>query len=177
MSGTHRLWSGDAQDAGMLARLHADALPDAWPEAAFASLLSRAEVFVLLGARADAPIADGFILVRVVAGEAEVLTFCVAEPARRCGLGAALLNAACDAAKAREGAQMFLEVSETNASALALYQRAGFVAVGRRAAYYRQGSAAADAIVMRKALLDASPQADEGLAARFRATPESTKRH
>ena len=150
MSGAHRLWMGSAEDAATLARLHAEAMCDAWPDAAFVSLLSRPEVFVLLGARAEAAAAEGFILVRGVAGEAEVLTFCVARTARRCGVGGALLEAALDAVRSRDGVQIFLEVSASNAGALALYQKSGFVEVGRRAAYYRYGSHAGDAVVMRR---------------------------
>jgi ribosomal-protein-alanine N-acetyltransferase len=119
---------------------------------------------------------QGLILVRVAADEAEVLTFCVAEGARRRGLGTALLEAACEMAQSREGAQMFLEVSEDNPGAMALYQKSGFTVVGRRAAYYRHGSLAADAIVMRKSLSTVCPPANEGLAPSFPAAPESTKR-
>jgi ribosomal-protein-alanine N-acetyltransferase len=140
---------GSANDAAVLAALHAPAFADAWPEAAFASLLQRGEVFVLLGGRVDGAAAEGFILLQTVADEAEVLTFCVAEAARGCGLGRALLFSACEMARARDASQMFLEVGEGNVAALALYRRAGFVEVGRRAGYYNQGPSAADAIVMR----------------------------
>lgn len=156
MSPRYRLWTGGESDAGVLAQLHAPVFPDPWPEAAFASLLSRDEVFVLIGARKGEATAEGFILVRSVAGEAEVLTLCVSIDARRTGLGSALLSAACDEARARGAQEMFLEVGENNAAALALYQGAGFAAVGRRAAYYRHGPDAADAIVMKKAI-DAKP--------------------
>jgi ribosomal-protein-alanine N-acetyltransferase len=61
-------------------------------------------------------------------------------------------------ARARGAAEIFLEVGEGNAPARALYQTNGFAAVGRRAAYYRHGPEAADAIVMRRALADANPQ-------------------
>jgi ribosomal-protein-alanine N-acetyltransferase len=48
---------------------------------------------------------------------------------------------------------MFLEVAEDNTSALALYERFGFVKVGERAGYYRRADGTrATAIVMRKAL-------------------------
>ena len=176
MSAAHRVWLGDVDDAGTLARLHAGAVEDAWPEAAFDSLLSRAEVFVLLGARPTIAAAEGFVLVRTVAGEAEILTFCVSERARRCGLGMELLVGACEIARGRESTHMFLEVSEKNAAAKGLYQKIGFAAVGRRAAYYRQGSVAADAIVMRKELSAPIPQPDEGLPSSFRDATESTKR-
>lgn len=151
----------------MLARLHAGAIADAWPEPSFASLLSREETFVLLGAANGSDDAQGFILMRCVAEEAEVLTFCVVEGARRGGMGAALLEAACERVRGRGGVQIFLEVSQDNSGALALYQKSGFVAVGRRAAYYRHGSSAADALVMRKAISSVSPS--------FQVAPESTK--
>lgn len=147
-----RIWPGGARDASTLAALHAPAFSDAWPEAAFASLLERPEVLVLLGICGEGARADGFILVRAVADEAEVLTFCVADSVRRSGLGAALLRAACEAVRIRGAAQMFLEVSESNVPALSLYRREGFAEVGRRAAYYHRGPDAADAIVMRKGL-------------------------
>ena len=146
-----RVWQGGRGDAALLAALHAPAFADAWPEPAFASLLERNEVIVLIGALASED-AQGFILVRTVADEAEVLTFCVAEDARRSGLGGALLEAACNAARERGAAQVFLEVGARNAAAIGLYRRAGFAEVGRRAAYYHHGDGAADALVMRRAL-------------------------
>ena len=147
-----RVWEGAANDAPTLAALHAPAFSDAWPEAAFSSLLERGEVFVLLGVCDGATAAQGFVLVRAVADEAEVLTFCVAREARRSGLGATLLRAACEAARSRGAMQMFLEVGESNVAALSLYRREGFGEVGRRAAYYHHGPDASDAIVMRKSL-------------------------
>jgi [ribosomal protein S18]-alanine N-acetyltransferase len=146
-----RLWAGSVWDAELLARLHALSLADPWPREAFASLLSGSEIFVLLAAKASGA-AEGFILVRAIVGEAEVLTFCVVPPARRHGVGKALLDAACAAAQERGAEEIFLEVGEDNAAARALYDQSGFKPVGRRAAYYRHGPEAADAIVMRKAL-------------------------
>ena len=147
-----RIWRGAAQDAAVLATLHAPSFSDAWPEAAFASLLQRDEILVLIGSRADIREAEGFILLQVAADEAEVLTFCVAEAVRRCGLGRALLLSACDAARARGARRVFLEVGEGNAAAAALYAGEGFVEVGRRPAYYHHGPDASDAIVMRRVL-------------------------
>ena len=176
MSGPHRLWLGAAEDSDALARLHSGAMSDAWPAPAFASLLSRDEVFVLLGAAGDSRSPQGFILVRIVADEAEVLTFCVAEDVRRGGLGTALLEAACDIVQRRGGVQILLEVSQVNVAALTLYRKCGFAEVGRRAAYYRQGSLAADALVMRKPIATVSASVHADVASSFPAGPESTKR-
>jgi ribosomal-protein-alanine N-acetyltransferase len=150
VSTSFRIWQGVQSDAPTLAALHAPAFSDAWPAPALASLLERREAFVLLGAREGVASAEGFILMRAVAGEAEVLTFCVADAARGCGLGRALLEHACAAAVARGAGEIFLEVSEANAAALGLYRSVGFQAVARRPAYYHQGPDAADAIVMRR---------------------------
>jgi ribosomal-protein-alanine N-acetyltransferase len=147
-----KIWRGNADDVETLARLHAPVFSDAWPEEAFRSLIERDGVVVLLVSRSAERYADGFILVRTVAGESEVLTFCVAAEARRAGLGHALLVAACEAACDHGAREMFLEVGEQNAGALALYRSQGFVEVGRRAAYYHHGDDAADALVMRKTL-------------------------
>jgi ribosomal-protein-alanine N-acetyltransferase len=147
-----RIWRGSPLDAPILAALHAPAFSDAWPQAAFASLLQRDGVIVLLGARNVQADAEGFILLQTAADEAEVLTFCVTDSARRCGLGRALLQAACEVAAAKGAQQMFLEAGEGNVAAMALYQRAGFVEVGRRRAYYHQGPNGSDAIVMRRPL-------------------------
>jgi ribosomal-protein-alanine N-acetyltransferase len=152
MTDAFKIWRGGAEDAAMLAALHAPVFSDAWPEEAFRSLLPREGVVVLLGERAAARSAEGFILIRVVANEAEVLTFCVAEAARRSGLGGALLTAAYETSRAAGADEMFLEVGERNDAALSLYRRDGFMVVGRRSAYYHHGDQSADALVMRKIL-------------------------
>jgi ribosomal-protein-alanine N-acetyltransferase len=85
------------------------------------------------------------ILIRVAADEAEILTLAVAPEARRTGLGRALLDAACEAARAAGAVRLFLEVSATNQAARALYDAAGFQQIGRRRRYYADGS---DALTM-----------------------------
>ena len=54
---------------------------------------------------------------------------CVIEPARSMGLGARLLDAICDEARARGYPSVRLDVVDTNPRAQALYQRQGFLAV------------------------------------------------
>lgn len=151
MSAQLRVRHGGPGDAPLLAALHAPAFSDAWPEPAFSSLLERDEVFALIGGPADGS-AEGFILMRKVADEAEVLTFCVAEGARRKGLGRALIDAACCAARERGAVHVFLEVGARNEAAIGLYRGVGFVEVGRRTGYYRHGDDASDALVMRRIL-------------------------
>lgn len=88
----------------------------------------------------------GFILCRVAADEAEVLTLAVIPAFQRRGLGRRLLHAALDCARDRGAVQMFLEVASDNIPALSLYAGAGFTQVGCRRSYYPDGS---DALVLR----------------------------
>ena len=78
----------------------------------------------------------GYVFCREVAGEAELLNIAVDPAIRRSGLGGELLRLAIAWAEARGAGEMFLEVRASNAGAIALYERHGFRAVGRRRDYY-----------------------------------------
>lgn len=138
-----------SDDAPALAALHAAAFPpgEQWDAEAIRVLLGLPGGFGLLRPGA------GFVLARVAADEAEILTLAVVPAARRQGHGGALLAGAMAAAAARGAAAMFLEVAEPNAAARALYAAAGFTEAGRRRRYYPDG---ADALVLRTALVSPS---------------------
>ena len=125
-----------------MAALHATAFDAPWDAAAFAALLDQA------GVRAIAE-PEGFILIRIVADEAEILTLAVRPDVRRSGLGRALVVRAA-ASAAEEGAdRLFLEVADDNAAALALYARCGFQQVGARPRYYaRPDGSRRDALLL-----------------------------
>lgn len=99
----------------------------------------------------------GFILFRMAADEAEVLTLAVSPACRRRGLGRRLLQAALDRAQARGAVNMFLEVAADNIPASSLYVSAGFTQVGRRPGYYPGGG---DALVLRRALIPGGAAGD-----------------
>lgn len=117
-------------DPARLAAIHAEAFAAPWDAAALAELLASPGVFAVAEA-------DGFILIRVVVDEAEILTLAVRPSARRAGLGGRLVEAAVMRAAALGAERMFLEVAEGNAAARALYARSGFVEMGRRRGYYQ----------------------------------------
>jgi ribosomal-protein-alanine N-acetyltransferase len=134
-----------APDAPALAALHARAFGEAdrWGADAIRLMLELPGAFALhLPDR-------GFILARVAADEAEILTLAVAADARRQGHGARLLAQAMAAAAARGAAAMFLEVAAANHAARALYAAAGFGPAGRRQRYYADGD---DALILRRSL-------------------------
>ncbi|MGH7082265.1 MAG: GNAT family N-acetyltransferase [Acetobacteraceae bacterium] len=102
----------------------------AWGADAFAVQL------LLPGALGLLDVAGGLLLARVLGPEAEVLTFGVVPRARRQGIGSALLAAAMAAAAAAGAERMLLEVGAANEAARSLYEKAEFVRIGERRAYY-----------------------------------------
>ena len=75
----------------------------------------------------------GFLVTRQTGpGEREILNLAVDPSQRRRGVARALLQAELGRGKN----QWFLEVRESNAGAIALYQNAGFRVAGRRESYY-----------------------------------------
>lgn len=78
----------------------------------------------------------GAILFRTMADEGEILSLLVRNSARRRGIASALMTRALDTMKREGVVSVFLEVSETNRAARALYRRFGFEKVGVRYNYY-----------------------------------------
>jgi [ribosomal protein S18]-alanine N-acetyltransferase len=131
-----------------LAALHEASFDDPWSAAEIESLLRSPGVFALTGAPAGEG-AGGFILFRVAADEAEVLTLAVTPAMRRRGLASALLDRATVIALAAGAGAMFLEVAIDNVGAQALYRGRGFEHVGWRPAYFSRPGGAVAAHIMR----------------------------
>lgn len=139
-------------DAAAVAALHREDFARPWTASEFDDLLKQNTVFGFAARRVGDPKAPlaGFVLARVAAGEAEILTVAVARAARRLGLGRALMEAVLRRLHALRAQALFLEVDEANAAAIALYRRLGFAVVGRRPGYYGGARAdKSDALVMR----------------------------
>ncbi len=140
-----------AADVFAMARLHADAFETPWAEAAIAETLRSAGALALV-AEGDGRV-EAFLIARVAAGEAEILTLAVDPARRRAGLGFALVEAAAGAARTQGADALFLEVAVDNEAAVALYERAGFRRVGTRPGYYaRKTGRPVDALILRRDL-------------------------
>ena len=109
--------------------------PPPWSADAFAALLADPLVLCLTAPQA-------LLLVRLVAGEAEILTLAVHPDRRRQGVAQQLIATAHAQVAGRADAA-FLEVAADNAAARALYDRAGYRLVGTRRGYYRSAATAA----------------------------------
>ena len=94
-----------------------------------------------------------FILYRLAADEAEILTLATEPSARQKGLASALVKAAAKRLRAEGAKSLFLEVAADNHQAQALYRKLGFKQAGRRRSYYeRQEGSAGDADILRLSL-------------------------
>ncbi len=123
-----------AGDAADLAALHGASFHRGWSEHELERLLvDRAVVAhrVTIGRRLV-----GFIISRIIAGEAEILSVAVASSQRGKGLAGQMLNQHLRRLAGFGTRTVFLEVGEGNLPANRLYQRAGFRLVGRREGYY-----------------------------------------
>jgi [ribosomal protein S18]-alanine N-acetyltransferase len=134
-------------DAGAIAALHKDSFQRGWGEDEVLSLLTDKTVVAHRARRGRALI--GFILSRLAAGEAEILSVAIAPQRRGRGFARLLLDLHLRRLAGLGARTVFLEVDEENAPARALYRRAGFYEVGRRQGYYQHG---ASALVLRRDL-------------------------
>jgi [ribosomal protein S18]-alanine N-acetyltransferase len=132
-----------ADDVAAIAALEAASFPeDAWP----AGYLADAIAGTLHGTGVLVAEVDGVVVGHAIASVvfemAELQRIAVAPEHRRRGIAGLLLAAVRDRAAARGAPALLLEVKETNAGALAFYERAGFFEIDRRPRYYRNGDTA-----------------------------------
>ena len=140
-------------DAAALASLHRSCFAEAWSSASFEALLGNEHTFALAAIGSSArQECDALIVTSVAADQAEILTLGTAPAMRRTGLARALVLAASAEAHSRGAVEIFLEVADNNAAAAALYSSMGFSVAGERMRYYRDGTNAMDAKIMRASL-------------------------
>ncbi len=123
---------------------------DAWSNDAMLGELRNRQCFYLVAERVGFPgVIDGYagLFAPQGAGDADIQTIAVAEPARRGGLGRTLMQALIGEARKRGAGQVFLEVRADNPGAQHLYQTLGFEQIAVRPAYYQPDGV--DANVMR----------------------------
>ncbi len=143
----------DSTRAAECAALHALSFAHPWTTAELEQLLDAKEVLADGALNGQGHVLFGFLLSRIAADEAEILTIAVDPALRKSGIGAKLMTAHLAKLAAARVKTLFLEVDEGNAAARALYARFGFQIVGERKAYYRAADGGkATALVMRRDL-------------------------
>lgn len=92
----------------------------------------------------------GYIGSQSVLGESDMMNVAVHPDHRRKGIAEALIDALSAGLRERGNVSLTLEVRASNEPAKALYEKLGFIQVGRRPNYYRNPKE--DALILRKAL-------------------------
>ena len=131
-----------------LAALHAQCFstPRPWTASEFAGLIESKGTFLLTNGA-------GFALARHIAGEAELLTLAIDPAHRRQGHASQLMDELLSHLTQSNVSELFLEVSEVNIGARALYRHHGFEIAGRRKDYYSAPDGSRiDGLVLRKDL-------------------------
>jgi ribosomal-protein-alanine N-acetyltransferase len=136
-----------AHDAAAISAVHAASFQRGWSEDEFHRLL--ADRSIVAHRATSGRTLTGFILSRLTAGEAEILSVAIAPAWRGRGLSRPLLELHLRRLAGLGARTVFLEVDKHNAPAGKLYRRAGFYEVGQRQGYYG-GKAAA--LVLRRDL-------------------------
>lgn len=124
---------------------------NSWDESAFRSLLTTPGVASLVCSQARSSEPKAFVLFRVTADEAEIITIATLPAARQTGLATHLLEALFQLLKRKDIRTIFLEVARDNEVARALYRKSGFRKVGLRKNYYpRRAKNRGDGLVLRR---------------------------
>jgi ribosomal-protein-alanine N-acetyltransferase len=137
----------ESEDASAISELESRSAGAAkWGEAAYRDIGAGG---IIGWAAARENVLLGFILVRSLTDEMEIMNLAVELDTRRKGIAARLLAHAIEEAKRADVKHIYLEVRETNAAARALYASKGFIEQGRRKKYYSQPVADALLLVLR----------------------------
>ena len=136
----------NASHVAQIAALEKICFSDPWSERRIASELDNKLAFWLVAAEGDR--VAGYIGSQTVLDETDMMNVAVHPDFRRQGIAEALVNALVEHLKTMGSHCLTLEVRASNAPAIALYEKLGFVEIGRRRNYYRNPRE--DALILRK---------------------------
>ena len=126
-------------DSKLLAEMERKYIECPWSEEVILGTISDESSAIYILQSGDTAI--GYGGVKTVLDTAEIYNIAVEKEHRRKGYGAAILDKLIEHAVSRGAAEMFLEVNENNAPAIALYTSRGFEISHIRKNYYKSGNA------------------------------------
>lgn len=135
-----------AQDVPQIAELERICFSDPWSAQSIATELDNSLSFWLVAADGEKVV--GYVGSQTVLDGSDMMNIAVAPDFRRKGLAEALVNALIDCLRQRKSRCLILEVRVSNTPAITLYEKLGFVEIGRRKNYYRNPKE--DALILRK---------------------------
>ena len=119
---------------------------DAWSEKSVAGELTNALALWLVAVEGE--IVAGYVGSQTVCNETDMMNVAVTADFRRRGIGEQLVTALVEELKTIDSHCLTLEVRASNTSAQAMYEKLGFVEIGRRPRYYQNPKE--DALILRK---------------------------
>jgi len=129
-----------------IAALEQVCFSDPWPEAGIQSELDNPLSLWLVALVGENVV--GYVGSQTVLGEADMMNVAVSPEHRRKGIAKELLISLQNVLCAKKAYSLTLEVRASNAPAIALYERMGYIQVGRRPNYYHKPRE--DALILRK---------------------------
>ena len=129
-----------------IAELEKICFNDPWPDQSIRSELTNPLSLWLVAIEDDRVV--GYVGSQSVLGEADVMNVAVSPAHRRRGLAVSLLSDLVKKLAENEVHSLTLEVRVSNEPAVSLYEKLGFIQVGRRPNYYRNPKE--DALILRK---------------------------
>lgn len=133
-------------DVVRIAQIEQQANPYPWQESAFTS--SFADSYFSYKLLDDSDEIQGFYFAQLILEQLELFNICVSPSMQGKGYGNALLQHFLQEGRSRGATEAFLEVRSSNHSAIALYEKCGFIKTGIRKNYYVHGGNKADAVLM-----------------------------
>lgn len=129
-------------EATLAAELEKECLSTAWSKEQISNLPDYA-VYV---AAFDGEVLCGIASMYTIAFEGQVMNVAVSKNHRRKGIANGLMSSLFEHAIKNKCENITLEVAEDNISAISLYEKCGFVCVGKRKGFYN----GTDALIMEK---------------------------
>ena len=135
-----------AAHVAQVAELEKLCFSDPWSEKSVASELKNELSLWIVALEGEKVL--GYVGSQTVMGETDMMNIAVHPDYRRRRIAEALVNELVRALKARESHCLTLEVRASNAPAIALYDKMGFMQIGLRKNYYRNPRE--DALLLRR---------------------------
>lgn len=131
----------EKKDIATLAEIHAASFKHAWSDGDLEKMFSNKNYLCMVAhpPRTVKSKPSGFVLVRSVLDEAEIITIATNPNIRRKGVARKLLQEAIRRLQFDRRQKLFLEVDEANKPAINLYKSLGFKTISERSGYYSDG--------------------------------------
>lgn len=146
------------EDLSAVSEIHSASFAKGWSDGEISRLIANENYLSLvarrMGKTGERPL--GFLLIRSVIDEAEIITIAVDPSARGRGVARQLMDEGIRRLQADRVKSVFLEVDEHNDSAVGLYRKIGFFQVSDRKGYYTNSKddqkVTSSALVMKREL-------------------------